>query len=931
MEDNFDGRSNEKDSRGSEGDPVEADDEIKERRNGSDSDDEPYLRVSEGPYSVYPLIDNLPRDFSYTCFAAFEKNVYLGTKTGELLHYFELEPFNYVLVSQTSFDSEINEPIKAIHVLPSIERALIFSDYQLKLYLLPEFAAVPHVSPIRNVCDLAVAHYSESVDAYKVYLSKKSKFYAVHVSRNAIAKTLMYEYSDVTCMCVEKHYMMTARDNTYELINLKTKTSMELFHVTEGLDMLPPIITKFSDKEFLVTCGSSEDENAMGLIVNKIGEITQGTLVFEKYPEDIMVEAPYIFVSYDGLGVYVYELEANSEPRIVQKISTGYENLNFAKSLVSFSIFRSDYKDQVVEKLRLIPIFSINPDFRTENERLYVDKFYNEETQVVMFGDTGLYTLQTRPAILDFDNYGEDAIVLVEQFLRTHKTTTEYEIIEKGYMETLCLLLKMLHNDVIDLSLAKKWCSRIEYVDIKIFLYLCDYEVFGDLWVHQGLHRLVTELKKLKLIHKIENPLRTIRAINRELKSKYIDFLNDAENVFLSFDMVYLNLDIANDTINVDSYNEGSLSHIAQVLESKDRKKYCWKLLDIYTRLDDFQKCLEIHRDYSSPSAFAEYLLTHHGQLSMIRDYKQVQLPALIIGLLNIEFDDEDERQTVVKRVLKILELEKLDTSALLTKLDNIHSKVSLLEKLGAESSKDVNFVLEYYVSQLQCCSRKTELWNQLDYLSNNYTKEMTYLKPTLATYLERELKRNATYNEFFGWKDKINSLSYDRYKIFQIISQIDRNNVLILLFFNVEELKSFINDENKIIDMYMGLRDFSSLEKLSSPDNFIRIMDWFLTLASDGSLLHKFLARNLEKVEKSSAISAVIEHIPKDYEFASFFDIIFPVFRRYNQQKRHQDIEKAVLKNELKTLSQIITVVELPADAADSAGVENTATKTDL
>lgn len=71
------------------------------------------------------LVDDLPKDITITCMDADENHIYLGTSEGELLHYYEIEGGEYLLVSRMPFENNSTSSIKKIKLLPNIDRALI--------------------------------------------------------------------------------------------------------------------------------------------------------------------------------------------------------------------------------------------------------------------------------------------------------------------------------------------------------------------------------------------------------------------------------------------------------------------------------------------------------------------------------------------------------------------------------------------------------------------------------------------------------------------------------------------------------------------------------------------------------------------------------------------------------------------------------------
>lgn len=247
------------------------------------------LQISEGPIKLQPLIQWLPKELNFTAFDAYDNNLYLGTDVGDLLHYFEMEPGNYMLVSQTKFDDDRDLPIERIRILPLIELALVHCDGSLHFFLLPEFAPVPNMSNISEVNDFIVLKYSANSSSYKIQIFGESGARALRISNRKVTTSRTVYNKPITKARVHGKSLLAARGPNYELIDLKDGSETPLFHVSETSTNLNPLIAPYSSNEFLLACGSSEGESAMGLVVNTQGDITQGTIVFERFPLDLKV------------------------------------------------------------------------------------------------------------------------------------------------------------------------------------------------------------------------------------------------------------------------------------------------------------------------------------------------------------------------------------------------------------------------------------------------------------------------------------------------------------------------------------------------------------------------------------------------------------------------------------------------------------------
>ena len=105
------------------------------------------------------------------------------------------------------------------------------------------------------------------------------------------------------------------------------------------------------------------------------------------------------------------------------------------------------------------------------------------------------------------------------------------------YKRQLYLLLNTFHCSSIDKSIVDKWLAFSEQVDIRVFLYLCGIQTFGDLWVPHGLINFISETRSLKLNNKIENYLEILSHARQIIQSDKRNDIKDLENVLRSLDL----------------------------------------------------------------------------------------------------------------------------------------------------------------------------------------------------------------------------------------------------------------------------------------------------------------------------------------------------------------------------------------------------------
>lgn len=890
------------------------------------------VECGPGPFKMQSLIEALPAELEYTCFDSYGQNLYLGTVTGDLLHYFEIELRNYMLVSQTRFDEDKCGQIDKLVLLPEIDRALVLSQGVLRPFLLPEFAPAPNTDSFARVHDVSLFSYSPKSQSYKLFAYAEEAIKCIEMSAASTMVSKTYDHTSIRRACIQGKVLMTANDSSYEIINLSTGLKVPLFRISEGEARLPPVIASFGTQEFLVTCGAAAEESSMALIVNHQGDITQGTIVLERYPTGVVVAFPYILVDFGNHGISVYRMETNVEPRVVQKISGGGSALRIARTTKTFGNPDPETRSQVVEKLRLVPLVAGNHEFRIEQETVYVEKAFGEETSLAMYGTAGIFLLSQRPGILDWGAYGEEVLDQAEDALRrmdAGEPAGKYKQMEKVYLKTLYLLLLTLHCTALDRSVAEKWCVSSAEVDIRLLLYIGGFQIYGELWIPNGLLNFVCELKKLKLLHKSEDCSSFLRYISGELKTTFRASLKDSENVLKSVDMVFLRMILdSGGKVDCDEFEECSLGDMVQMLKA-ERKDYSALIFQIYERQNDLGSCLSMLRDTDTPR-LGQFIVEHYDQISKQNpQYCESELLDDIVLMLNSkrqttkdeeqgeqgEQEEQEERHQAIQNAVQILKASGIDTKQLISRVSTSEVKVTILEKLGAADSQDREFLMEYYVAQLQKCMEACNLWNLFARFTTTYSQDLNYFKLEIAEYMDVKLQHSDACREFVRLRGKIISLARAcgegtlASDVFTRIDRFDIGSVLALLFLDDRERLEALG-ANKLLDTLVTLNDFVGIERCVTQANLSRVMAHYLSLApGDGSLslVHTLLRRNIPRVQDTAVLQQLLREIPASYELGALFDVVLPILKRIDRQRRAQEIKKALIKQEIGASNQMI------------------------
>lgn len=901
----------------------------------------------EGPFQLHTLLSDLPPNLSFSACEGYENHLYLGTTKGDLLHYFEIEPNNYILISETKFSPSTDSKITKIVLLPLIERALVLNNEgQLILFLLPEFAPVPNTSPIQNVTDLTIFHYSKRSNIYRITIATKNalQLWKVSTTQGIIQSSKnLIQFKNCSHILQHEEILIMARSNNYEIINLKKLNAnvLPLFHVFEPTPASPtltPVMCSINSKEFLVCSGGNDpNDNAMALIVNHKGDISQGTIVLDKYPTEIAVQYPYILTNYDGSKVQVNKLlNINDDSNLpIQTISSSSESdLRIARLTATFhndEIMDPKDKELIVEKLKLVPMLNKDIELTLQREKSYVEENLQQVSSLVCYGHQGIHVLFKKPIILQMHNkFNEEEISILENYLsemedKYRATMTKYEDIECKYLTLMELLLILLHCDTIDEIVIKKWSTKSGTTDIRILLYILNMEIYGNIWTFHGLEPLINNLKELKLIHKCNKGIPwLLKLLKKNLKSTNNDFSNISKTIDINFLQFYLKDDTLNFDIN--NFETENFPEIIDILKKQDdASKYSPILLQIYQRKQMFMEYMDLLKKDSKLDKLFQYIETNINQLP--KDY--VHGPQLFDDLALILNDKQDDTtKDQINQMFKILNSMDIDPHELISRVqDNIPVKVMIIEQLGVKDSHDKKFIIEYYLTKLEETIQQNNLWTQLNSFLNEYKQDLKYDKVNFISFINVKLQYNENFENFLIYFNHIkliitNSIEQDNDKtfisgLFNEISKFDNNNILtFLLLPSPATTNQTILTNEQILTILLNCNDFMTIEQYLTKENLISVMKHYIQMHKkiySISLVTNLLTRNINfLLNDSDQFLNILRELPQEYPLTNLFEILFPIVNRLDTKTQNLALQKALLKAELANTKEMINNLQI-------------------
>lgn len=874
------------------------------------------ISIQEGPFKNYRLIENLPTELEFVQFEALDENIYLGSSKGDLLHYFEIEPRNYMLVSQTQFDPDSQAPIDRIMLFPKIERALVLSQGRLVLFLLPEFAPVPNTIELRGVADVALRSYSERSKSYKFYAAKEDSIEMYKVTNKNLDLSKRYDFGSVSKVVAQGNHLAVARQNTYEIINVRSSGVIPLFRVSETNAPLRPIIANFNDDKFLVaTGGDSNLDSSMALVVNHNGEMVNGTIVLENYPAEAIIEYPYLIVNYGLRRVLIYKLGGDST--IVQEIKTDDWPLRVARlSKVFYGFRRSEMKETIVEKLRKVPLIHEENQLKIENERVLVEQMYEEESSVAIYGKFGIHILVKNSPILDFSNYGESSIHDIGEYLREIPKSglPKFKKVENDYLLTLKLLLNLLHCKNIDRTVIGEWFEIPEVVDVRLLLHILGFEIYGNIWIPKGLAELMENLKMLKLIHKCDDIKKMLHMIHsRFLPRELTASDTELENITKSVDVNIFKLELKKNIkeIDIDSFSECSLGRIAALIEEQEVVNLDL-LLKVNQRRGRLMECIELLKNKNDVNRLLCFIEENAEKL--IPSYKK----NLIDDILFIISSSSQVDKELISHILKIFTSMEVDPHELLNRIgDNASVKVLLIEELGPANAHDKRFLTEYYMAKIQKCIQEEDVQESLKAFSAAYKQDMTYTKCSIKQFLLIKLESNESCRQLlrdYETLEAVNGLEDSgslTASMLEMLKPFDKEHILALLFLPDDKFDSQFMTEEELLKIYLAYNDFMSIERYLTSENISQVLLHYASFEEihhSLNLVTRLLQRNANLIKDEKSVRSVLDILPSDYTVSALFNFLFCILKRQDTDTKELELRKVLLKDEISINQRLLS-----------------------
>ncbi|KAI5961958.1 hypothetical protein KGF57_001586 [Candida theae] len=259
------------------------------------------------PYIIDPLIDDLPlkQNERITAVSAHDRNVYIGTSIGNVLHYHLFEDATDYL--QITMMSVGGKEIAQMVASEQLQRLFVLENSTLFVFSLPELSPMStrQLKNIRHVC--------LADDGASLMLIKQSSIQIAKLEENSWKLIQDFKYEGaVLGTAPMNNLILLANSKAYEILDTSSGRSMPLFDYKSGADVSPVIVPFETPNatEYLLTVASDEN-TSIAQFINTKGDATRGTLTWLNlgYPQGgVTIKWPYTFALFEH-SILVSSLE----------------------------------------------------------------------------------------------------------------------------------------------------------------------------------------------------------------------------------------------------------------------------------------------------------------------------------------------------------------------------------------------------------------------------------------------------------------------------------------------------------------------------------------------------------------------------------------------------------------------------------------------
>ncbi|KAF8246506.1 hypothetical protein K440DRAFT_631990 [Wilcoxina mikolae CBS 423.85] len=347
---------------------------------------------------------------------------------------------------------------------------------------------------------------------------------------------------------------------------------------------LRPNVASPSPNEFLLTTGTRPEDPGVGMFVNLDGDVTRGTMQFEKYPDQLMVQGSWVIAVIPGKGLEMQRWDLGDEGVLDEADRKGSIPLEGDIQVKEVIALEGTFVADAGQTLQLVRVAlksnqadvgeSPQDKRRNEEERGIAQRISRVESKVVVFSGRKVWTLLPCPLaiqldsrLLNFSDENFDGIVArvrrvlhVLEEVQSIEPSTETQFHEVSFVRQKCgllvlgELLRITQKQTTDIA-----ADEIMKVEVALVESALDprfiVALFGDafeedvvesdrgVWVYGGIKEVFTSLKSSKQVGNIftRDVLLLLKRYLASWRSKKgFGSVADEKDVFLTVDAALL-------------------------------------------------------------------------------------------------------------------------------------------------------------------------------------------------------------------------------------------------------------------------------------------------------------------------------------------------------------------------------------------------------
>jgi hypothetical protein len=567
-----------------------------------------------------------------TALDADDTNVFLGTQAGRLLRFVvhredphsEASSFTYLLASEQ--DASENAPVKKILLLADVQLVAVLANETLSFYSLPEFAPASDLRTVKDVqgviwgSPLKTDTEGEASASLTVFTKRRVRQLLITSTRIKLAREV--EYAGCVAACQRGSIVCVATRQAYDLLDLERKARIQLFPVIQGeanpdgpeFDRFVPHIISPSEGEFLVTSGSPEMPNALGMFITMEGDITRGTLMFDDYPVDLIHDGDRVLALLPSGLIEVHNIANQMKEHIIEvQGMTGIMTTSQAIEVV------------VKENLDIITLV----DYAADEEKLskHVDvarRVSTNSSNTLLFGAPGTAALAPRTRLMKFDTLLDSGDIegSVKAAAKHYKKRPIEEASHcQAYIHQkagLLYLKQLLFDDAMDNLVAGAMDPRVLltlYRSLMIGQDTKDLVTYQGIRTHLSKMQTVEDMIRATLETSVDDPatlteLCTIlegqaTEMCRRFLDKYrVQHQNKPQSkgamqsVEAALLQILLTMDRGEAKAKLEQFFQLELVHVDQAVQLLNQYERWWELLQLYTRLAHHDRALALWQQF---------------------------------------------------------------------------------------------------------------------------------------------------------------------------------------------------------------------------------------------------------------------------------------------------------------------------------------------